>query len=187
MIEWPSGRVRSGGPDPCSTPTININDSKIKKEEEADSEIKNYKLGRGRNRNGRYKIYILFLHGYSPVMYTLYEVDIPLHPPPPPSKAVQDRFRWNPKPLSPILQLKTGKYADDMCCVQLLYLQCHLFHYCISLYIPLKLRGRYQLEFETNNNKPRRRHLAKMSPSWSFVEINCAWISFWMTRSQTKR
>ena len=74
----------------------------------------------------------------------------------------------------------------------------HLFHYCISLCIPLKLRGRYQREFETNNNKPRRRHfrkwfspktntpLAKMSPSWSFVEINCAWISFWTTCSRTK-
>ena len=65
----------------------------------------------------RYKLYILFSHGYSPVMYTLYEVDIPLHPPP--SKAVQDDKIRNPRPLSPFLQLKTGKYADEMCCVQL--------------------------------------------------------------------
>nr|POF05641.1 hypothetical protein CFP56_28882 [Quercus suber] len=34
-------------------------------------------------------------------------------------KAVQDDKIRNPRPLFPILQLKTGKYADEMCCVQL--------------------------------------------------------------------
>ncbi|KAF3954447.1 hypothetical protein CMV_020209 [Castanea mollissima] len=52
-------------------------------------------------------------------MYSLYEVDVPIPLPSPPSKAVQDDRISNPKSLSPILQLKTGKYTDGMCCVQL--------------------------------------------------------------------
>ena len=66
-----------------------------------------------------YKLYFFFWHVFSAVRYSLYEVDVPIPLPPPPSKAVQDDKIRNPRPLSPILQLKTGKYADDMCCVQL--------------------------------------------------------------------
>ena len=67
----------------------------------------------------RNKLYFFFWHAYSLVMYSLYEVDVPIPLPPPPSKADQDDRISNPKSLSPILQLKTGKYADGMCCVQL--------------------------------------------------------------------
>ena len=52
-------------------------------------------------------------------MYSLYEVDIPILLLPPPSKAIQEDKIRDSRLLSPILQLKTDKYGDGMCCVQL--------------------------------------------------------------------
>jgi hypothetical protein len=65
------------------------------------------------------KLYLFFWHAYSPVMYTLYEIDVPRPLPPPPTKAAQDAEIKKPRPLLPILQLKTGEYPDGMSCVQL--------------------------------------------------------------------
>ncbi|XP_075648647.1 TMV resistance protein N-like [Castanea sativa] len=102
---------------PCSSTKwkrlyLKIVESEIKEAESLPSEL----LAEPSERN---KLYFFFWHAYSPVMYSLYEVDVPIPLPPPPSKAVQDDRISNPKSLSPILKLETGKYPDGMCCVQL--------------------------------------------------------------------
>ena len=65
------------------------------------------------------QVFLFFWHAYSPVMYTLYKIDIPKRLPRPPTKAAQELEIRNPSPLFPILQLKTGEYSEHMCCVQL--------------------------------------------------------------------
>ena len=52
-------------------------------------------------------------------MYSLYEIEVPKHLPPPPNKATQADEIENPKELLPVLQLKTGQYPDGMSCVSL--------------------------------------------------------------------
>ena len=52
-------------------------------------------------------------------MYSLYEIDVPNPLPPPPTKDAQDEQIINPNHLEPILQLKTGEYPGNMCCVSL--------------------------------------------------------------------
>ena len=69
---------------------------------------------------GEYKqVFLFFCHAYSPVMYTLYKIDIERFLPRPPTKAAQELEIRNPSPLFPILQFKTGEYPEQMCCVQL--------------------------------------------------------------------
>ncbi|GMY08341.1 putative disease resistance protein RGA3 [Fagus crenata] len=65
------------------------------------------------------KLYLFFWHPYSPVMYSLYKIDLPIHLPPPPTEATQTDQIMNPRSLSPILQLKTGEYPYNMSCVSL--------------------------------------------------------------------
>ncbi|XP_050285819.1 putative disease resistance protein RGA3 [Quercus robur] len=65
------------------------------------------------------KLYLYLWHTYSPVTYSLYEIDVPNPLPPPPTKDAQDEQIINPNHLAPILQLKTGEYPGNMCCVSL--------------------------------------------------------------------
>jgi hypothetical protein len=67
------------------------------------------------------ELYLFFWHPYSPVMYSLYKIviELPKHLPPPPMNEPHDPKIIDPKPLSPILVLKTGQYPKNMCCVSL--------------------------------------------------------------------
>ena len=62
------------------------------------------------------QVYLFFWHVYSPVMYTLYKIDILGSPPSLPAKSSQD---LKLSPLCPMLTLKTFKYPERMCGVQL--------------------------------------------------------------------
>lgn len=93
--------------------------SEIKEAESPPSQLNRADLRPAPSAANSNKLYLFFWHAYSPVMYTLYEIDVPRPLPPPPTKAAQDAEIKKPRPLLPILQLKTGEYPDGMCCVQL--------------------------------------------------------------------
>jgi hypothetical protein len=52
-------------------------------------------------------------------MYSLYKIDVTNPPPSPPTKAEQEAKISKPIKLAPILQLKTGEFPVNMCCVAL--------------------------------------------------------------------
>ncbi|GMY08294.1 putative disease resistance protein RGA3 [Fagus crenata] len=93
--------------------------SEIKEAESPPSQLNRADLRPAPSAANSNKLYLFFWHAYSPVMYTLYEIDVPRPLPPPPTKAAQDAEIKKPRPLLPILQLKTGEYPDGMSCVQL--------------------------------------------------------------------
>ncbi|GFY86714.1 hypothetical protein Acr_05g0003530 [Actinidia rufa] len=64
-------------------------------------------------------MYTFMWHLYSPIVHTLFAVDIPDPlPDPPPVNEVSSRPNPEPQPLSPILELPTEDYPSDMCCIE---------------------------------------------------------------------
>ncbi|GFY86705.1 hypothetical protein Acr_05g0003440 [Actinidia rufa] len=64
-------------------------------------------------------VYMFMWHLYSPIVHTLFAVDIPDPLPDPPLvNEVSSRPNPEPQPLSPILELPTEDYPSDMCCIE---------------------------------------------------------------------